>query len=200
LNSSQKPSEHLFGMAVDDEFFDGFLRRVANGVLVGPLSDGRDGSALHIAARAGNASACRRLVELGADIWMLDRAQELPIHRAAAAGRLDVCKLLLDCAGEERQKMLEFRAGSCNTPFVEAVTYGRLELVAYFVLECGEDPQQKTVITNDRLSSTRNIRAMDAVEDLLQSLATELSIAPHIGPAVASSVGARIVPACPGML
>jgi hypothetical protein len=200
VNQVVRPRETFFHSPFDEDLADGFLKRVAEGVLKGPMSDGREGSALHIAAGKGDDDVCHRLIGYGADIWMLDRSRELAIHRAASSGYISTCRLLLDAAGAERDRMLAFHAGSGYTPFQLSALHGRLDLMTFFVLECGEDPTQRTSATNRRLTAYRNPRQMDAVEDLLKALASEVSIRREIGLGSSGNSALSRTGVCPGLL
>lgn len=61
-------------------------------VLPNDSADG--GTVLHLAATAGHADACRRLMAAGADPWILDRAGQTPLHAACCAGHAQCVRAL----------------------------------------------------------------------------------------------------------
>lgn len=51
---------------------------------------------LAVAANRGNLSACKRLVEQGADVNFPDKDQFTPLHEAAQGGSAEVCRFLIE--------------------------------------------------------------------------------------------------------
>ena len=57
---------------------------------------GKEGTALHLAAKANNAPMVRLLLEAGADHELAKTYEMVPLHTAARNGATEVCKILLE--------------------------------------------------------------------------------------------------------
>jgi uncharacterized protein len=96
-------------------------------------------TALHFAAFFGHPSSAKLLVERGAELGARSTNKEFaydatPLHSAAAAGRREVCEVLLDAGAD-------VNAGQHGgyTALLDAAQAGNTELVD-FLLERGADP------------------------------------------------------------
>jgi ankyrin repeat protein len=96
-------------------------------------SRGENGSTpLHAAARNGAFYASRLLIRLKASVAATDYSGRLPLTKAAAAGHLEILKLLLKAG----PTAIDWQDGSKQTPLHHAASNGHKDVVAY-LLEMG---------------------------------------------------------------
>jgi ankyrin repeat protein len=134
---------------------------------------------LHHAAVTGSILTCQTLLEYGARLEAETMYGATPLHMAASLGKLNACRLLIgrgasmtaqgeppDCNGKSSRAML--------TPLQSAVYMGQVDVVRYFITECGEDLAQRTLAGRTLVQ----VAGRDVpMRDLLRSLKTELLIA-----------------------
>jgi ankyrin repeat protein len=104
-------------------------------------------TALHNAARRGNATGCELLIQAGADMHTFvvdgntDEGESSPLRSAAAMGHVPVCRVLV-AAGLSPSLAPARCADTYLTPMQIAAANGRPAVVQYFHEECGEDLEQ----------------------------------------------------------
>jgi ankyrin repeat protein len=93
-------------------------------------------TALHLMDESRRVALVDELVELGIDVNALDRRSETALHKAAKSGRVDICRALV-----ARGASIDIVPEQCDqgylTPFQRAVANDEVEVVRYFVTECG---------------------------------------------------------------
>ena len=90
-------------------------------------------SALHIAARAGNARSVTRMLERGFDLRVADNEGRTPLHLAASNGREEAVAVLLDAGGD-----ISARDDEGRTPLHLASRNGHTHAVELLLKAGGE--------------------------------------------------------------
>jgi ankyrin repeat protein len=110
-----------------------------------------DRTALQVAAADGNAGLCQLFIDAGADVGAVDLRGFSALHLAVWSreeGALDTCKVLV-AAGASIDLVAPFRPMILNptllSPFQAAIVDSRLDMVRYFVEECGASLTQRTL-------------------------------------------------------
>ena len=96
---------------------------------------------LHIVAFQGYLEAAKLLIDAGADCQCKNHWNDLPLHRAAIAGRDEMVKLLLSV--ENGPAIINFQNKIGHTAMWLAARFGHIEVVAV-LLNAGADPMIKT--------------------------------------------------------
>lgn len=91
-------------------------------------------SALMLAALAGDADVCRKLIDKGADI---NKPGWTPLHYAATGGSVPIIKMLL-----EHHAYIDSESPNGSTPLMMAAKYGTADAVRA-LLDGGADPMVK---------------------------------------------------------
>lgn len=91
-------------------------------------------SALMLAALAGDADVCRKLIDKGADI---NKPGWTPLHYAATGGSVPIIKMLL-----EHHAYIDTESPNGSTPLMMAAKYGTADAVRA-LLDGGADPMVK---------------------------------------------------------
>jgi ankyrin repeat protein len=98
--------------------------------------DGR--SPLSLAVNGGFADGAALLLEHGAKPVWPEQSSWVPLHAAAHAGNVRMCRLLVEAGASSSYRPMKPDYFPYRTPFQRAVESGQLAVVAYFVEECGE--------------------------------------------------------------
>jgi ankyrin repeat protein len=106
-----------------------------------------DETALHGAAGAGHPDVCIYLIDAGIDPNCVDRYCNTPLHRAVSYWNprmgLEVARALV-AGGASPSFVPESQETTYLTPFQLAIKEGSLLVADFFIVECGEDPEQLT--------------------------------------------------------
>lgn len=150
---------------------------------------------LHLAAREGHLDVCRRLLLGGADLNCVNWAGPdhlhpmTPLWYAADGGHREVCRLLLD-SGASAAYMPECAHKNSYTAFQHLVVSGNVEMVRWFVLDCGEDLAQRTRsgrTLSNIVGKSAGAGKAEAMKATLRSLKTELAVRDAVGNSSAAS-------------
>jgi ankyrin repeat protein len=144
--------------------------------------NGRTG--LHVAAVVGDVESCKILLRAGADLSAVDEDGEMPMHKAIKAQSLPLVQLF----EETLPGHCSVAAGVGRSPLESAVKNGEPELVKFFVLECGAD---LGLVTSDGGSLSDVADDDEEMQELLRSLATELSIRGSLDTTSGGALGSR---------
>jgi ankyrin repeat protein len=109
------------------------------GVDVNQLVPGRDFTALMCAAYSGRADVCQLLLDRGADVHMNARQTGTALHMAAHRGHVDACRVLV-ARGAIPERVEDLLWGKRRSACQVAVQEKEVELVKFFLFECGCDP------------------------------------------------------------
>jgi ankyrin repeat protein len=130
---------------------------------------------LHTAASEGHVDVCRYLIEQGANVQHEALGGWTPLHYGAcgnAGGRTtEVCRLLV-ASGASPAHM----QNAAHSPFHIAIVAGNSEVVDYFIRECGEKANQRTLEGEAMVDLTQN----DELKAALRLAITEQAIAASI--------------------
>jgi ankyrin repeat protein len=166
-------------MAASDGNLEAFQRLVDEGADFLSETDDNHNSVLHCAAASGHVEFCRYLLEQGIDVGWRSKCGETALHLAAAWEGDELCRVLVGAGqspsdpGPAKWAWWEKPSeGGYLTPFQSAVRFGNEGAANYFVLECGEDPAQRTADGKTMRMLAKGDKGMLA---LLRSLETELS-------------------------
>jgi ankyrin repeat protein len=151
---------------------------------------------LHSAASEGHALACALLIEYDADPSRQNQWGETPLHLAARRGHLLACRFLAERGASPSESSLPTKrstGGSQDrlTPFQDAVRMGKIDVVRYFVEECGQDLAQRT-------EGGRTMAQVGAsqplMRDFLRSMKAELAIARAAQRGASGAVSDKVLP------
>jgi ankyrin repeat protein len=138
------------------------------------VRDNMEATLLFPAAQLGMHDVCEILINAGIDVNASNAQSYTALHMAAWNEQVDVCRLLV-AAGASPSWMPELPSDDYLTPFQNAVKYAAASTARYFVQECNERLDQRTIEGRslDELVDG-NRRAMAVLEQLRQSLPENL--------------------------
>ena len=132
---------------------------------------------MHFACDVSSPDVVRELVSLGATLGALYRDGTTALHLAAAGGRVDICKALVEAGADPLMLASTDRRPLGDperySPFQRSVYILEPDVLRYFIVDCGIDPASAS--TEDGKSI--NEIAGDRAKHLLRSLAVERVVA-----------------------
>ncbi|CAL4060386.1 unnamed protein product, partial [Meganyctiphanes norvegica] len=125
---------------------------------------------LSVAATFGYTDIARRLINSGAQLLAMDESAQIPLHRAAMEGNLEIVELLLQAAvrkGDENtvHRMVRAQDSDRQTPLHQAVENGHHK-VASRLLRAGADVNA----VQDTLATSLHAAAVVGDEELIKLL------------------------------
>nr|XP_039324815.1 ankyrin repeat domain-containing protein 31 isoform X1 [Saimiri boliviensis boliviensis] len=116
-----------------------FLKTTCKGMKTGGINKrhARGKSRLHLAARRGNLSLVKALIETGADVNLNDNAGCTPLHEASSKGSVDIIVELLKAGANVNCENIDG-----TLPLHDAVANNHLK-AAKILLQNGANPNQK---------------------------------------------------------
>jgi ankyrin repeat protein len=147
---------------------------LAAGARIDAPSSGDGETALHKASGAAETKdTLAVLLKGGANVHAHDNDGMLPLHHATEFDNVAACRLLVAAGANPAEPPV---APAELTPFQSAVHYGAVDAVAYFVADCGQDPNQLTGSGKTMFELAREGSEPRVMRELLAVLQTEWAV------------------------